>query len=229
VVVDRVVQRIEEARARVPRDRSALVALSGIDASGKGYLAARLADALRGRGLRVAVLGVDGWLNLPSIRFDAERPAERFYGHAIRFDEMFERLVLPFRAARQCRVEADFTDETATAYRRHVYEFADTDVILLEGIFLLQPAFRRHYDLTIWIECSFETALARAVRRKQEGLQPDDTVRAYRTIYFPAQRLHLAKDRPKEAADEVVVNELVGCEGVGGLAVQRSRSPGSDS
>jgi hypothetical protein len=39
-------------------------------------------------------------------------------------------------------------------------------------------------------------------------LAPADTVRAYQTIYFPAQRLHLTKDRPREAADQVVVNEM---------------------
>ena len=34
----------------------------------------------------------------------------------------------------------------------------DIGVIVLEGIYLLKRAFVRHYDLSIWIECSFETA-----------------------------------------------------------------------
>ena len=50
----------------------------------------------------------------------------------------------------------------ATAYRRERYRFADVDVILLEVIFLLKRAYRYHYDLSIWIECNFETALRHA-------------------------------------------------------------------
>jgi uridine kinase len=198
---------IRRVRDRVPAHRSALIAVSGIDASGKGYVTARLAGSLEAGGVRTAVLGVDGWLNLPSVRFDVARPAETFYERAIRFDQMFESLVLPFRDARSCAVDADFTEETAQAYRPHRYEFGDTDVILLEGIFLLKAAFRSHYDASFWVDCTFETALGRAVRRGQEGLGPDATVRAFRTIYFPAQRLHMAKDAPRAAAGAILSND----------------------
>ena len=114
---------------------------------------------------------------------------------------------MPFRDARRCRVVADFTEETATAYRSHTYAFGDTDVILLEGIFLLKGAWRPYYDLSFWVDCSFETALERALRRGQEGLPPAETVRAFQTIYFPAQRLHLAMDAPRSAAHWVLPND----------------------
>lgn len=205
--VERAIEAIRRARTRLPARRSVLVALSGIDASGKGYLASRLAAALEGRGIRTAVLGVDGWLNLPPVRFDPERPAEAFYERAIRFEEMFGTLILPFRDARACHVVAAYTEETAAAYRLHTYAFGDTDVILLEGIFLLKRTWRAHYDLSFWVDCTFETALERAVRRGQEGVPPAETVRAFRTIYFPAQRLHLAKDEPRAAASHVLVND----------------------
>jgi uridine kinase len=78
---------------------------------------------------------------------------------------------------------------------------------VLEGIYLLKPAFRGYYDLSEWIECSFETALARAIAHAQEGLPPDETVQAYRTIYFPAQRIHFERDRPQEAADLIFDND----------------------
>ena len=80
------------------------------------------------------------------------------------------------------------------------YEFADVDIILLEGIYLLKLEYRDHYDVSLWIDCSFDTALKRAVARAQEGLSPEETIRAYRTIYFPAQELHFRRDTPREAA-----------------------------
>jgi uridine kinase len=115
--------------------------------------------------------------------------------------------VLPLRDARSLRLEADFAEETATEYRRHIYAFTDLDVVVLEGIYLLKRALARHYDLSIWIDCSFETALARAVARAQEGLSPDKTTHAYRTIYFPAQRLHFPRDNPKTTATLVLDND----------------------
>jgi uridine kinase len=91
-------------------------------------------------------------------------------------------------------------EETATRYRRHRYAFADIDVILLEGIYLLKREFRAQYDCAIWIDCSFEDALARVIERAQEGLSADATRTAYRTIYFPAQEIHFARDAPRDHA-----------------------------
>ena len=162
---------------------------------------------LAGRGLRIALINIDGWLNLPEIRFSRENPAEHFYLHAIRFDEMFDQLVLPLRDRRSVRVEADFVEETATQYRKHLYEFRDIDIIIVEGIYLLKRRFQSHYDLSFWIDCGFETALERAVARAQEGLSPDITRTAYRTIDFPAQEIHLARDEPRAAATEIVEND----------------------
>jgi len=81
-----------------------------------------------------------------------------------------------------------------------------TDAIVLECIFLFKRAYRHHFDLAIWIDCSFETALERAIARGQESLPASETVRAYETIYFPAQRIHFRNDRPRETADLIIDN-----------------------
>lgn len=200
-------------RERLPAERALLVGISGIDGSGKGFVAARVAKSL-GRtagvsalGYNVAVIGVDGWLHLPPIRFNEQNPAEHFYEHALRLDEMFERLIVPLQRERSVDLEIDFTEETATCYRKHGYHYRDVDIILLEGIFLFKPKHRHHFDLTVWIDCSFKTALARAVQRCQEGLPPEETVRAFETIYFPAQRIHLRRDYPRAAANLILPND----------------------
>jgi len=203
--------RILETRASIPAQRSALVAITGIDGCGKGYFAAQLIRQLTTQGIRAAIISVDGWLNLPPTRFDSSNPAEHFYLHAIRFDEMFSRLVLPLRDHRSLRLEADYAEETAAQYRRHIYEFEELDVILLEGIYLLKRPFQAYYDLSVWIECSFATALERAIARAQEGLTAEATTEAYRTIYFPAQEIHFRRDDPRNAATLIVNNETRDC------------------
>ncbi len=127
---------------RRPDRRALLAAISGVDASGKGYVAARLAEKLETAGRRTALINLDGWLSLPGVRISHDDPGGHFYRHAFRFAEMFSNLVDPLVRTGTIDLTADFTEETATAYRKHRYQYAEIDVVLLEGIFL----FRRDAD-----------------------------------------------------------------------------------
>ena len=206
--LERTVKEILARQERIPASRALLVGISGIDGSGKGWVAARLESALRAAGETPVCINVDGWLNLPARRFDPHHPAEHFYEHALRLEEAFSRVILPLRDTRSCDLVADFAEETSTEFGRRHYRFDRVSVILFEGIFLFKRQFRRHFDLGCWVECTFETALERAMRRGQEHLPKDETVRAYETIYFPAQRIHFERDEPRSSADMLISNDL---------------------
>jgi uridine kinase len=195
-------------RANLPADRALLVGVSGIDASGKGFVSERIAAALTATGYRVALINADGWLNLPHVRFarDDSDGGRHFYENALRLDEMFERLVLPLAAHRDIDLTMDFAAETAADYRPQRVVFTDIDIILLEGIFIFKRRFAEHFDLKVWLDCDPDTALTRAITRRQEGLSPTQTITAYQTIYFPAQDHHAQIDDPVAFADIVVVN-----------------------
>jgi len=207
VGLEQTIALIVAKRDLVSASRSLLVCLTGIDGSGKGYLARQIAAALRSRGFNVASLAADDWAAAPERRFDPNRPAEHFYEHGFRFGEMFRDLILPLKSQRSRRLEALRSNESQSALHPHLFEFQDVDIILLEGIFLLKREYRGHFDLTIWVDCSFETAMERAVQRAQEGLPPNETVRAYETIFFPAQHLHFRRENPRAAADLIMNND----------------------
>lgn len=207
VEMDNLVSRILGERALLAKNRSLLVGISGIDGSGKGYVTLQVQARLAQRSVSAANVNVDGWLSLPNKRFNPREPAKHFYENGIRFDEFFDRLLLPLRNQRSVSLVADFAEETAKSYRKHTYSFTNIDVVLVEGIFLFKREHRKLFDLAIWVDCSFSTALSRALERKQEGLSPAATIRAYHTIYFPAQRIHLHKDHPREDADLVFDND----------------------
>ena len=40
-----------------------------MDGSGTGFITTRIVESLQKRGLKVAVISADGWLNLPHVRF----------------------------------------------------------------------------------------------------------------------------------------------------------------
>jgi len=74
--------------------KARLIAMSGIDSSGKGYVASRLSQHLSSEGARVALIGIDGWLNLPSVRFSVNDTGRHFYENAFRFAEMFSQFAV---------------------------------------------------------------------------------------------------------------------------------------
>jgi uridine kinase len=201
--------RILGARRHVPAQRALLVGLSGIDGSGKGHTTACLDEQLRGVGQNVAVICADDWLNLPEACINRDNPAEHFYKHAIRLDEMFAQLILPLIRNRSIDLVTQCGDAKATVHRERRYLFSDIDIVLLEGIFIFKQTYRDRFDLKIWVDCSFQTALCRAIARGQEGLPPAQTRDAFENIYFPAQRLHLRRDNPDDVADIVFKNDDV--------------------
>jgi uridine kinase len=119
--IDEVVSRILEKRAELLDNRSLLVGLSGIDGSGKGYVAAQIEARLGQHAVVSAKINVDGWLNLPDKRFHSKAPGKHFYETAIRFDEFFSELVIPLRNQKSIYLIADFVEETAREYRKHTY------------------------------------------------------------------------------------------------------------
>jgi uridine kinase len=129
--------------------------------------------------------------------------------------------VIPLRDRRSVHLVADFVEETARQYRKHVYDIKNVDVILVEGIFLFKQAYRSLFDLAIWVDCTFATALARALQRAQEGLPPAETIAAYETIYFPAQRIHFDQDNPRGSADLILDNDFCSARRFSNFASRR--------
>ena len=204
--MNEIIKRILLKQKEMPKERSLLVGISGVDGSGKGFITSKLTKKLQAKNIKAVAINVDGWLNLPHIRFNPPNPAAHFYENGLRFEEMFEQLIFPLKQSRTIKLIADFAEETATEFRQHEYVYENVDVILIEGIFLFKKKFQNYFDLKIWIECSFETALQRAISRSQENLSPEETVKAYRTIYFPAQKIHFVKDNPRQSADLIFDN-----------------------
>jgi uridine kinase len=199
------VERVLRALA-VPRPRALLVALSGIDGSGKTSLTDTFASRLESLGVDVAVLGVDPWQNPQSVRFGGPDPGLHFYRNAIRFDAMFRELVRPLVAARSIDLRAPGIRTDRDDYDEIAYRYDQVDVVLLEGIFLLQDRFNASYDVRLWVDCPFDIALARAVSRNAEQLPEARLRHDYVTIYHAAQRYHFEIDRPVARADFVIDN-----------------------
>lgn len=203
---EHLVNRVREQRARTHQDRAMLVAISGIDGAGKGFVAGRLRESLSTVGIRAAVIGIDPWLNPPGVRESPVDSGPHFYHHAFDFERLFARLIEPLRHARGIDLDFELGGQSG-APARMAYREQNIDVILLEGIFLLSRALTPRYDLRVWLDCSYQSAFERALARNQEGLSPEAMRRDYQAMYFAAQAHHLAVDHPRSAADVLLPND----------------------
>jgi uridine kinase len=81
-------------------------------------------------------------------------------------------------------------------------------VLLFDGVFLLRPELRDAWDLRIFVRCSPEESLRRALVRDLDLFgSPQEIERRYRVRYLPGQHLYFQHARPLDHADLVVDNE----------------------
>jgi uridine kinase len=184
-----------------------IVAISGIDGSGKTHIAAHIREQLESQGIRTAVINLDPWHTSRAERLAPQDSARVFYERAFRWSEFFTMLLDPLARLGSIdrTLEVRRLDDDSLFLKR--YHFHDVTMVLVEGIFLFRREYLDRYDLRIWIDCSFETALARAYARNQEQLSRPDLEREYAEVYFAAQRLHFERDCPRRAADLIVPND----------------------
>ncbi|MBY0311176.1 MAG: hypothetical protein K2W85_03815 [Phycisphaerales bacterium] len=204
---------IMAAAGSVAPKRALLVGISGIGGSGKGYLAQRLVALLRAEGQSVAMIPGDDWLAAPSVRFDRWRSPENYYQRAMRLDDLYAKLIVPL--VRDRGVDLSFEGaHTASIESMRPVRIAhrEIDIVVLEGVYLFKLGThggmtRDAFDLRCWVDCTFETALERALERRQEDLPPDLARAEYEQVYFPAQRIHAKTDAPRDCAHAIIVND----------------------
>jgi uridine kinase len=205
--LDILVKEILLAKSRHQVDRLFTVAISGIDASGKGYIGKFIQEKLETEGCKVANINIDPWQNPLPVRLRKENPAENVYENIFCWDDFFEQLIFPLQKNKNIYLDTQGIRSNADIYYPLVYDFKETDILLMEGIFLFKKKYLSYYDYKIWIDCSFETGLQRAIRRNVENLSVERLIHDYHTFYYPAQRLHFEKDSPKENADIIFLND----------------------
>ena len=190
------------------------VGISGIDASGKGYITGFLQKELEKRNYKVANINVDPWQNPIPIRLQKEDPAENFYKNVFRWDNFFKQLIVPLRTNRHIYLQTSLIRTDGDFYYSFIYDFNDIDILLIEGIFLFKQELLNYYDWKIWIDCSFETGIYRAIERNSEKLSREQLIHDYNTYYYPAQIYHFQRDDPKDVSNIIYCNdELLGTVG----------------
>ncbi len=185
--------------------KAKIIAISGIEGGGKRALTEKVAQALRLEGITVAIVHTDDWEACDSVRFNVMNSPEEYYLNAYRFDEMVEELILPLKLFGS--VQTSVTLEDVMNPRTVNYDFDNIDIILIEGVYLLQEAYLDLYDYSIWVESDFDAAFARLdsqvdIEQSQEAL-----VNLFEGLIKPAAQYHIYTDDPQGHAKSVYIEQ----------------------
>lgn len=184
-----------------------LVAIDGVDGSGKTTFAADLAAALTGR--PVIVIHVDDFLNLRAVRHRrGTRSPEGFWLDTYDYTALERDVLTPLGSGGTGTYRTAATDP-----RRNVRvdppprQAPDDAVVLVEGMFLHRSELADRWDYSIFLAVPFaETARRMALR---DGTHPDPGHPSMRR-YVEGQQLYFAAARPWRSATRVVDNTIPG-------------------
>lgn len=185
------------------------VAIDGLDAAGKTTLADALATAVAQFGRPVIRASVDGFHNPAAVRRRrAPLSPQGYFYDSFNYAALLNSLLEPLgpHGSREFR-RAVFDFRTDEAVDSPLERAAPNAVLLLDGVFLLRPELRAHFDLSIFVRADFGVIVARAERRDLDLFGSAREVRRrYARRYVPGQRLYLSSADPERWASIVIDN-----------------------
>jgi len=186
-------------------NKAKIVAISGIEGGGKRALAESVADKLRTAGLSVAIVHSDDWEACDSIRFNVMNSPQEYYLNAYRLDDMVEELILPLKLFGSVKTSA--TLENVMEPRTIYYDLEKIDIILIEGVYLLQSAYLELYDYSIWVKSDFDAAFKRLSSQMNIEQSQEALVNLFEGLIKPAAQYHIYTDDPQGNAKSVYIEE----------------------
>ena len=185
--------------------KAQVVAITGIEGCGKRELAKKVAAALTLEDISVAIVHTDDWESAESVRFNVMSSPEEYYLNAYRFDEMFEELILPLKLFGNIKTSVTLDDVMNP--RTVEYDFEKIDIIIIEGVYLLQEAYLDLYDYTCWVKSDFDSAFSRLAGQSYIEQSQEALVNIFELLIKPAGQYHIYTDNPQGHANSIYIEE----------------------
>jgi uridine kinase len=194
---------------QVHRPHPLRVAVDGIDAAGKTFLADRLVVPLEARGRPVLRASIDGFHRPRAERYlHGCNSPEGYYADSFDYDSLKAVLLIPLGLGGDHRCRLKIFDYHTDTHIHEVPQSISTDaVLLMDGVFLLRPELNAYWDFRIFLQVDFDVVLQRAILRDQYFFgSPHAVEERYQQRYFPAQRFYLQTVQPCHLADVIIDN-----------------------
>ncbi len=185
-----------------------IVGFDGVDASGKTSLADRVHAQLRAREVNCERISIDRFHNPSEIRTRKGRLSpEGFFYDSFNYQALRENVFAPLKQQKGKIIRGIFDYKQNKAVDEQTIEVVPSLIILFDGIFLNRDELAQYWDMTVFLDVSFETVINRALKRDLEYLGSEENVlKCYETRYIPGEKIYLETCKPKEKADIVIDN-----------------------
>ncbi|MFJ2621336.1 uridine kinase [Glutamicibacter sp. NPDC087344] len=180
-----------------------IVAIDGVDGSGKTTFAANLAAQINER--PVITVHVDDFLNPASIRhFQGRTSPQGFWEDTYNYESLINGALVPLG------VKGDgWYSPASYDAQRDEFSLAEAvrapsaALILVEGMFLHRDELVAYWDCSVFLDVPFEEAAARMAIRKGSNADPEHPTM---NRYVGGQRLYFEAAHPWERATYIVDN-----------------------
>jgi HAD superfamily hydrolase (TIGR01549 family) len=191
-----------EVNKRKIADRPFVIAVSGIDCSGKTMFTNALNEYFISRNLETQIINLDDFHNPRGIRYAGDNQADNYYNRSFNLKEIIKELLAPLRENREYSTTLKLLDVDTDKYEpEKTYSFTPETIVLFEGVFLFRKELAPYIDYRIFLDISFEESKQRAKTRDPEAI-----IRKYDEKYLAAQGKYLREYPPQDAADMIIDN-----------------------
>ena len=185
------------------------VAIDGVDAAGKTTLADELAQQSVFAQRQVIRASIDGF-HFPKGRRYARGTLspEGYFLDSFDAGTVCALLLEPLGPGGSLEYVARVSDfRTDQPVKESPRRACASGLLLFDGVFLLRPELRAHWDFRVFVHADFSVTLRRAVKRDVDLFRSVGAIeQRYACRYIPGQKLYLASCNPMAAADVVLDN-----------------------
>ena len=182
-----------------------MIAVDGVDGSGKTTFASQLACAIDGAGRPAVIVHEDDFLAPRKTRYRLGRESpEGFFRDSYDLGALIRHVLDPLRPGGDRRVRRRMFDHRTDApIDAPVEEVPGNAVVIVEGMFLHRDELVDRWDWSVFLDVPFAETARRMARR--DGSHPDPEHPTMRR-YVEGQRIYFAACRPRERATVVMDN-----------------------
>ena len=197
-------RRIDALRKTKPK----LIAINGIEGTGKTTFAERLTAYLLSQGHKAIHVSIDGFHHNRERRYSQGKDSAKGY-YEDSYDEaaFADTVLVASQGEPPIYTPATHDLQTDMYLALPPIVISDDTMIITDGAYLFKAVYREHWDLKIYLKTDFDTARRRGAARDTDMLGGYiEAERKYQDRYHAASKLYISENMPEEMADMIIDN-----------------------